>query len=67
MSASSVPEATFLRFVDVARHQLLLLEWEEIEPSLAVSWGELHEPELPPWDSVAERVRCAAQEDARAQ
>lgn len=67
MDPSRVPDAAFVRFVDIARHQLKLLDWDEIEPSLAVSWSELHEPGLPAWDSIAERVRCAAQEGKHAE
>lgn len=47
-------------FVDVARHQLAMLKWDEIEPSLAVSWAELREPGLPPWESVVDQVRQQA-------
>ena len=62
MSVSGVPDPTFIQpFVEVARHQLAMLEWEEIEPSLAVSWAELREPGLPRWEEVAELVRSAAQ------
>jgi hypothetical protein len=52
-------------FVDAARHQLALLKWEEIEPSLAVSWAELREPGLPNWDSIADLVRRTAQGEIR--
>ena len=63
MNPPDASEPVFIQtFVDVARHQLALLNWDEIEPSLAVSWAELKEPGLPPWESVAELVRRQAQD-----
>lgn len=64
MNPPSAPDpAAFIQpFVEQARHQLALLEWDEIEPSLAVSWAELREPGLPPWESVVDLVRRRAQD-----
>ena len=65
MNSPSVPDPAFIQpFIEQARHQLELLEWDEIEPSLAVSWAELREPGLPPWESVADLVRRKAQDGA---
>lgn len=65
MNPTSAPDPAFIQpFVEQARHQLALLDWDEIEPSLAVSWAELREPGLPPWESVADLVRRRAQDGA---
>jgi len=52
-------------FVDIARQQLRAHAWDEIEPALAVSWGELREDDTPPWHEVAGviRDRCLTADD----
>lgn len=52
-----------LPFVDIARHQLALYSWEQIEPGLELGWSALDE--VPPWRDVADIVRESALDELR--
>ena len=39
--------------------------WEEIEPTLALNWGELRGSTAPPWCDISSEVRELAQNGER--